>query len=335
MTDLFAKCGANCGRCPAYRENIITDEDRQRCSDGWHKYLGARIKPDRIRCDGCQTPDDENPALIIRSCNVRKCALINGVQTCAHCSKYPCEDLERLGATIDPESVMSRFEAPIPEEDYLAFLEPYELLKHLDSIRASLKPGDLVEPTRPRPFRPKTLGFPDNLALLDGEASGFRALHRTLKTINSVEAESHVMQVRLKARREYFLKLLWTFGLLGELQDDGGLHLVLDGDVYYEQKLFGHYDTVVNRRFKILEEYGIHCEHIPLGEGWLTPSGWMKRRTKRWDKGFLVTMAFDDEAGGETGLRALRAYVTALHEEYGERAFRYFSRADMRVLGEA
>jgi hypothetical protein len=64
MRDLFSKCGANCGRCPAYRENVRTSEGRQRCSDGWHKYLRVRLNVQRCYCDGCQTPDDENPALV-------------------------------------------------------------------------------------------------------------------------------------------------------------------------------------------------------------------------------------------------------------------------------
>ena len=65
MTELFSKCGATCSRCPAYRENVSRYEDRQRCSDGWHKYLGARLHPDRCYCDGCQTPDEEQPTLVI------------------------------------------------------------------------------------------------------------------------------------------------------------------------------------------------------------------------------------------------------------------------------
>jgi len=335
MRDLFSKCGANCGRCPAYRENIRTDGDRQRCSDGWHKYLGARVRPDRIRCDGCQTPDTEKPALIARNCNIRKCAFINAIQTCAHCTVYPCEDLERLAATIDATEIAAGLAAPIPTNDYLSFVEPYELLKHLQAIRATLAPEDLAEPNPPQPFRPKTVEFPAKLPMSDEETSALRALHRTLKTINAVDAESHAMQVRLKARRRYFLRLLWTFGLVGELENDGGLRLVLDCDTYYDQKLPGHYDTVVNRYFEVLKDYGIHCEHIPLGEGWLMPSGWMRRRSKSWSAGWLATMAFGNEAGGESGLRALRVYAAALHEKYGERAYRYFSRADMRVLSSA
>ena len=50
MRDLFSKCGANCGRCPSYNENLLTDEARRRCSAGWHKYHGFRLSPEKILC---------------------------------------------------------------------------------------------------------------------------------------------------------------------------------------------------------------------------------------------------------------------------------------------
>ena len=57
MKELFAKCGTHCGGCPGYHENAKTEADRQRCSDGWHRYLGVRVRPDLIHCQGCQAPD--------------------------------------------------------------------------------------------------------------------------------------------------------------------------------------------------------------------------------------------------------------------------------------
>jgi hypothetical protein len=149
MKDLFSKCGCNCGRCPSYKENLQADEDRQRCSDGWYKYLGFRLSPGKLRlCDGCQTPDDENPVRY-QNCYVRRCAVRNGVETCAHCSGYPCEDVPKVSLSTDARKrTAARLGTPIPEEDYLAFIEPYEGLKHLDEIRASLAPEDIVEMAR-------------------------------------------------------------------------------------------------------------------------------------------------------------------------------------------
>ena len=329
MKDLFSKCGCNCGRCPSYKGNLRTDEDRQRCSDGWHRYLGFRLSPGKLRiCDGCQTPDDENPVRYL-SCYVRKCAVRNGVETCAHCSGYPCEDvknlhtIQRAGAR---ERIAARLGAPIPEEDYLAFIEPYEGIKHLDEIRASLGPEDIVEMTKVSVER-RVVDFPDDLPFSKEETSAFEALHRLIAVIESVNGVSYARQAALKKRRRHLLKILWAFGLFGERKEEGGSHLVIGSETYLAQKIHSGYSRVKDY-FKALGEYGVHCEHVPLTEeGWLTPGGALRKR------GWFMKMSFDDDAGGVSALRALQSYTAKLHEKYGERAFRYFSKADMRVLG--
>lgn len=327
MKDLFAKCGVNCGRCPSYKENLQTDEDRQRCSDGWHKYLGFRLSPGKLRlCDGCQAPDDENP-IRYQNCYVRRCAVRNGVETCAHCSAYPCEDVPRVSLSTDArERTAARLGTPIPEEDYLTFIEPYEGLKHLDAIRASLAPEDIVEMTKVS-ARPRIVNFPDDLPFSKEETSALEALHRLLATVGSADGVSYARQTVLKKRRRHLVKILWTFGLFGEPREEGGLHLVIDSETYLAQKIHSSYSRVKDY-FKTLGEYGVHCEHVPLvEEGWLTPTGALRKR------GWFMTMSFDDDAGGVPALRALQSYAVRLREEYGARAFRYFSKADMRVLG--
>lgn len=332
MKDIFAKCGVNCGRCPSYGENLQTDEDRQRCSDGWQKYLGFRLSPGRLRlCDGCQVPDDENP-IRYQNCYVRRCAVKNDIETCAHCSAYPqCEDVAMVSLAVDArEKIAARLGIPIPEEDYLAFIEPYEGIKHLDEIRASLGPEDIVEVTKVSE-KARIVDFPDDLPFSKEETSAFKALHRLMRTINTVDADTYVMQERLKKRRQYFLKLLWTFGLFGELKQEGGSHLVLDSENYVAQKIpsSSDYSRVVKHYFGTLDEYGVNCEIVPLMEsGWLTPGGALRK------KGWLMKMAFDDSAGGIAALKALQRYTAKLGEEYGNKAFRYFSKADMRVLND-
>jgi len=117
MQDIFSKCGFNCGRCPAFKENIKTDEDRQRGSEGWKKYYGFRIRIDRMYCDGCQTNDDEHPVLLAPSCTIRKCAIKNHVQTCAHCSEFNVcmHESKIFNPDINREKIEDRLGAPIPE----------------------------------------------------------------------------------------------------------------------------------------------------------------------------------------------------------------------------
>jgi hypothetical protein len=328
MKDLFSKCGCNCGRCPSYKENLQTDEDKQRCSDGWYKYLGIRLSPGKLRlCDGCQAPDDGHPVRYL-SCYVRKCAVRNGVETCAHCSGYPCEDVKNLHAiqrADAKERIAARLGTPIPEEDYLAFIEPYEGIKHLDTIRASLGPEDIVEMTKVS-VKPKIVDFPDDLPFSKEETLAFEALHRILASVESVSGVSYARQAALKKRRRYLLKMLWAFGLFGEPKEEGSPHLLIDSGTYLAQKIHSSYSKVKDY-FKALEGYGVHCEHVPLTEGgWLTPTGALRKG------GWFMKMSFDDDAGGLSALEALRSYTAKLDEKYGERAFGYFSRADMRVL---
>ena len=329
MRDLFSKCGCNCGRCPSYKENLQTDEDRQRCSDGWRKYLGFRLSPDKLRlCDGCQASDDENP-VYYQSCYVRKCALKNSVATCAHCSGYPCEDVPKVSLSADARArTAARLGTPIPEEDYLTFIEPYEGLKHLDEIRASLAPEDIVEMTRVS-VKPRIVDFPDDLSSSKEETLAFEALHRLLAAVEAVDGVSYARQAVLKKRRRHLLKILWAFGLFGELEEEeeeGGSHLVIDSQTYLAQKIHSNYSRVKDY-FKALEGYGVHCEHVPLTEeGWLTPTEALRK------EGWFIKVSFDEDAGGVSALKALQSYAAKLEEKYGKRAFRYFSKANMRVL---
>jgi len=318
MKDLIAKCGVNCGRCPSYRENLTSDEARQRCSDGWHKYLGFRLSPEKLLCcDGCLVPNDENPVRYFKhGCNIRKCAVFNGVETCAHCSAYPCQD---LNPDADRARIAARLGTSIPEEDYLTFIEPYQGRKHLDEIHASLGPKGIVEMTKVS-VRPRFADFP-----ADFETAAFRALYQLLTTIGVVEDISYARQVVLKKQRQRLLKIVWAFGCFGEFKEEGGPHLIIDSETFLAQRIHSNYSQVLSY-FKSLGEYGIYCEHIPLTEnGWLTPTKALRKG------GWFMEMSFADDADGVAALKALQTYTAKLNETYGKRAFRYFSRADMRV----
>jgi hypothetical protein len=223
------------------------------------------------------------------------------------------------------ERIAARLGAPIPEEDHLSFIEPYEGIKHLDEIRASLGPEDIVEITKVS-VKPRIVDFPDDLPFSKEETSAFEALHRLLAAVEAADGVSYARQAALKKRRRHLLKLLWAFGLFGELKEEGDSYFVIDSGTYLAQRIHSGYSRVKDY-FEALEEYGVHCEHVPLAEeGWLTPTGALRKR------GWFMKMSLDDDGGGVSALIALQSYTAKLHEKYGERAFRYFSKADMRVL---
>lgn len=328
MSELLAKCGARCSRCPAFRGNVRGFEDQQRCSDGWHRILGVRLQPDRCICDGCQTPDDLQPTLVIGryGCSVRQCAVKNGVPTCAHCSGYPCLAVQRQfsfdAGTRD--RIAKRRGGPVPDDEYLTFIEPYECRRHLDEIRAGLSPEEIVEMTK-LAVKPKLAGFPQHLPA-SPRTMALRALRRLIGEVGNAAGVSYAEQAILQERRRRLVKLLWAFGLYGKQEPDGGPWLGLDADTYLTQKITSDYAELMGFA-EILSGHGVRCELIPLVEkGWRTPRGSLRKQ------GWRVRISLDDAAGGREALGVLQAYARELDERHGKGAFRRFSRADMRDL---
>ena len=129
----IARCGYRCDLCPAYTDNISSEEDRAKVSDGWFRYYGFRIPPEAICCDGCLAEDCDNPHRIDPDCEVRQCAEKRGLPNCAHCDEYICDKLTKK--MVDPDKTVRQAGAPVPQEDYVRFIEPYSNRKVLDEIR--------------------------------------------------------------------------------------------------------------------------------------------------------------------------------------------------------
>jgi len=93
----LAKCGCDCINCPTYKENIRTMENRKICSAGWEKYVGIKLSPEKLRaCDGCSVLDEKRKTYYL-NCKIRKCAIINGIENCAFCKGFPCDELKKPG----------------------------------------------------------------------------------------------------------------------------------------------------------------------------------------------------------------------------------------------
>ena len=130
MEPILTRCGYRCDLCLAYRPNVESNpSNQQKLSDGWFKYFGFRIPPEKILCDGCMSVD---PALIDNACPVRPCVLAKGLNNCSECENYICDKLkERL---VVYEEVRNRIGFDIPEEDAICFIRPYENKKRLQEI---------------------------------------------------------------------------------------------------------------------------------------------------------------------------------------------------------
>jgi hypothetical protein len=133
MADIIGRCGFRCSRCLIYKDNLKGEPDRRRFRDGLLKYYGDKLTLEECYCDGCLAGDSENPIRINKECKIRPCVLEKGLENCAYCERYPCEILEPK--MIDYRKVMERYGAPLPQEDYELFVEPYENRQTLDELR--------------------------------------------------------------------------------------------------------------------------------------------------------------------------------------------------------
>lgn len=130
---IIARCGYRCDLCPGYYENAKTDEDRQRTSEGWFKYVGGdKIPPETIHCKGCLDPVEKADS----KCPVRPCVIQIGIDHCGYCSDFPCEKLNtrmlyfnrRLGDLTK-----------IPKNDYEGFIKPYISKDFLTKVNRKMK----------------------------------------------------------------------------------------------------------------------------------------------------------------------------------------------------
>jgi hypothetical protein len=329
MDRMYSKCGTYCSQCPSYKDNLLTDEDRRKCSQGWYTYHGFRLKPEKlIPCDGCQPVGENGNGTRYINCIIRRCALHNEIETCAHCSDYPCEVLTSRVLGEEWLADLVKRLGEIPDEDIEVFVEPYVVMPHLDAIRSSLDPGDIIK-IKPCSINPRLAAYPPELE----SAAGFESVYQLLKDINApITGLSYALAETQKERHSHILKLLWTFGLFGEF--DGNTNVILlDHKIYLAQKIHSGYDRVCGY-FDILDAYGVHCEVIPLvGDRWLTQKRALRRQgIRETAPPWVMKMYASERIGGIETLKSLQAYTTALDDAFGKSAYRRFARADMAVM---
>ena len=120
MEEVLSYCGYRCDLCPAYYENLKSDDDRKRVRDDWIKYYDHRAELEDVDCKGCKSgPRDGNP-----NCKVRPCAIEKGVKTCADCDEFACEKIVKQMDAIKP--IAEKFAGTMPSEDYERYIAPYE-----------------------------------------------------------------------------------------------------------------------------------------------------------------------------------------------------------------
>ena len=93
LRDKTSYCGIDCSKCAAYLAKL-TDDDliRRKTAKAWTSPE-IPVIPSEINCDGCKTSGGYHFKQCAE-CTVRACGNSRGVETCAHCTDYPCEKIQ-------------------------------------------------------------------------------------------------------------------------------------------------------------------------------------------------------------------------------------------------
>lgn len=130
MKEMLSYCGYRCDRCPAYHENLRSDEDRQRVSQAWAKYYDHKVEPHEVDCKGCvKSLEAPNP-----NCKVRPCAIERGLETCAGCDDFICASLRKQIDAIKP--IAEKYAGTMPPEDVERYIRPYQSEERLRKLRS-------------------------------------------------------------------------------------------------------------------------------------------------------------------------------------------------------
>ena len=329
----ISRCGFYCDLCPwgeNFRKSIKTEDEFEQMRKEVKKYVG--YTPLKNPCYTCLPTNEELPKgvkLPSRSCLIRQCTHYNEIENCAYCARYPCfQIIERHGTHSDMEEVKTQLGEEFNEQDfkkyYASFISP---LQNLDAFRATLKKSQLVEPKPLPPLKDRIVIFPEE-AESPNEENLHKVLSRLFKSDLGLEDfDVYAGNERWKNRRRTLATLLWTLGKSGTIK---GSILKISAEKYMKEKhkkaptMKVHFDTYS----MLLKKQGIKLQFIPLADEdvYQLPMGYLR------NKGWAVEMSFNKKAGGDSALLALVKFIEKLEKKYGNRAFGYFSKLDMRNL---
>jgi hypothetical protein len=94
MNTLIAPCGLDCAKCEAYTLTQANDlPGLEALVTRWRvEFKAPEMTVRDVTCDGCLAASGRVGGYCA-ICEVRKCAVGRGLQTCASCGDYGCERL--------------------------------------------------------------------------------------------------------------------------------------------------------------------------------------------------------------------------------------------------
>ena len=197
----LGKCGNDCGYCPLYKDNLLSEDERVKAAKGCSIYINWNPDPAKLKpCWGYQSQEGFT---YLPNCKNRKCAFHNEIRNCAYCSEFPCEDSPRF----DVKRVENKIGGIIPQEDYNLFVGPWTSTDILLEVRSHLK-SDQIVPIKPVTIDLNIIDFPTNLMMGKEEIEAYKSLHNLIRKVEPLENLSYARAETLKETRKYYLRLL-------------------------------------------------------------------------------------------------------------------------------
>ena len=84
---MIAFCGLDCEKCDAFIATKNNDQAlREKTAKLWSELNNVPILPEHINCEGCRV-DGVKTFYCSTLCEIRKCALNKGMETCGDCQE--------------------------------------------------------------------------------------------------------------------------------------------------------------------------------------------------------------------------------------------------------
>jgi hypothetical protein len=94
MEHMIAYCGLECTECLAYKATQTNDRKAlEAVAAQWREAFNMPdLTADSVICDGCLAVTGRLTGYC-QTCKIRPCASERGLENCAACDEYACEDL--------------------------------------------------------------------------------------------------------------------------------------------------------------------------------------------------------------------------------------------------
>jgi Protein of unknown function (DUF3795) len=93
LRELTAPCGLDCFNCPFYLSNDNEELRKQMASLVQGYSIPYEEAYEKVACKGCRKRNGV-PPFATEQCKVSNCISSKGIETCADCSDFPCDNLQ-------------------------------------------------------------------------------------------------------------------------------------------------------------------------------------------------------------------------------------------------